>query len=329
MLEMITEQLYHKDITIKDNKNIIIRKVKKEDLNSIELFFDTLSDKDKEFLALSYKLSVIKIMITHERHCYIALIQNMIVGFIFESGRSDGFSLLEEIVVHPRYRRKGIAQLLLDYYHRLFNKTLAKTNAKNNGMITLLKRNGYIAENPDAQRIINWKRIIVPGLQEITTFHKSICKDFRYNNDESDEYTRTVQEFEKKHYGVCYDTVNYTYFKLKHLNPRCFWLSWYIEDDKGYKNVEGTHTIIIFPENILCEISFIKHQGVYRFPTIYDAINFEYDALYDYNANTGQKFYRIIEYIPQNKKQTFTEFSLERISEKPFKYIPTRKYKIL
>jgi ribosomal protein S18 acetylase RimI-like enzyme len=75
-----------------------------------------------------------------------------------ESGRPEGYSLLEEIVVHPDYRRKGIAQELLKHYHRIFSKTLAKTNAKNTGMINLLKRNGYEPENPDAQRIINWNR---------------------------------------------------------------------------------------------------------------------------------------------------------------------------
>ena len=35
---------------------------------------------------------------------------------------------------------------------------MAKTNAGNATMIHLLKANGYLAENPDAPRIINWVR---------------------------------------------------------------------------------------------------------------------------------------------------------------------------
>jgi predicted TIM-barrel fold metal-dependent hydrolase/GNAT superfamily N-acetyltransferase len=141
-----------------DQERIAIRKVKKNDEQSLEEFFKSLSEEDKKFLALSQKLSYIKTVIKSEKHCYAALIKNNIVGFMRESGRPEGYSLLEEIVVNPAYRKRGIAKELLKYYHRIFLKTLAKTNAKNVGMIHLLKRYGYEAENQDAQRIINWKR---------------------------------------------------------------------------------------------------------------------------------------------------------------------------
>jgi len=84
--------------------------------------------------------------------------RNTIVGFIRESGRPESYSLLEEITVHRDYRRRGIAQKMLEHYHRIFSKTLAKTNAKNAGMISLLRLNGYEADNPEAPRIINWSR---------------------------------------------------------------------------------------------------------------------------------------------------------------------------
>jgi predicted TIM-barrel fold metal-dependent hydrolase/GNAT superfamily N-acetyltransferase len=141
-----------------DQERITIRKVKKSDASFLGTFLELLSDEDKKFLALSPKLSYIKTVIKSERHCYVALVHDNIAGFMRESGRPEGYSLLEEIVVHPDYLRKGIAQELLKHYHRIFLKTLAKTNAKNTGMITLLKRNGYEPENPDAQRIINWSR---------------------------------------------------------------------------------------------------------------------------------------------------------------------------
>ena len=76
-----------------------------------------------------------------------------------ESGRQGGESLLEEIVVSPECRGKGIASSMIKYYHNIFKKTIAKTNAENEKMIHLLNKNGYIALNPEAPRIINWKRV--------------------------------------------------------------------------------------------------------------------------------------------------------------------------
>lgn len=140
------------------NMRVVIRSVKKSDIEQLNSFFQVLSEEDKKFLALAQKLSYIKTVIKAEKHCYVALKQNTIVGFLRESGRPEGFSLLEELVVHPDYRRKGIAKKLLTHYHNIFLKTLAKTNAKNNGMISMLKNNDYTAENPNALRIINWSR---------------------------------------------------------------------------------------------------------------------------------------------------------------------------
>ena len=154
MFDNIFELLNLRD----DQERIAIRKVKKSDALFLGTFLESLSEEDKKFLALSPKLSYIKTVIRSERHCYVALVHNVIVGFMRESGRPEGYSLLEEIVVRPDYRRKGIARELLKHYHRIFSKTLAKTNAKNTGMIALLRRNGYEPENPEAQRIINWSR---------------------------------------------------------------------------------------------------------------------------------------------------------------------------
>jgi predicted TIM-barrel fold metal-dependent hydrolase/ribosomal protein S18 acetylase RimI-like enzyme len=143
-----------------DQERIAVRKAKKSDASFLGTFLESLSEEDRKFLALSPKLSHIKTVIRSESHCYVALVHNIIVGFMRESGRPKGYSLLEEIVIHPDYRRKGIARELLKHYHRIFSKTLAKTNAKNTGMIALLRRNGYEPENPDAQRIINWSRSV-------------------------------------------------------------------------------------------------------------------------------------------------------------------------
>ena len=97
-------------------------------------------------------------MIKKERHCYVACEGNKIVGFMRESGRPNGISLLEEIVTAPNARNRGIAKALLTYYHNAFAKTIAKTNAANKIMIRILQRYGYRAVNPEAPRIIDWER---------------------------------------------------------------------------------------------------------------------------------------------------------------------------
>lgn len=141
-----------------DKSYLQIRRAKKEESDKILNFLDSLSDQDKKFLALQNKRSVIRQTIRSERHCYVALINDEIIGFMRESGRPQNYSLLEEIAVNSEYRGNGVAKRMLEYYHNAFPKNMAKTNAHNETMIHLLKKNGYTAENPDAQRIINWRR---------------------------------------------------------------------------------------------------------------------------------------------------------------------------
>ena len=138
--------------------DVFVRRAKKTDVDPIMEIFGCISSEDQKFLAYNSKASLIRQIIRSERHCYVAIHENIIVGFLRESGRPEGFSLLEEIVVLPSHRGKGVATKLLDYYHRAFFKNMAKTNASNNKMINILRKNGYIAENPDAPRIINWVR---------------------------------------------------------------------------------------------------------------------------------------------------------------------------
>jgi GNAT superfamily N-acetyltransferase len=138
--------------------DVVVRRAKKTDLDSIMTLFDSISSEDKKFLAYNSKASLIRQIIRSERHCYVAVRGNTVLGFMRESGRPEGFSLLEEIVVLPEARGKGVAAKLLTYYHRAFHKNMAKTNASNYRMISMLKKSGYTAENPDAPRIINWLR---------------------------------------------------------------------------------------------------------------------------------------------------------------------------
>ena len=154
------ECVFHKNIErlLNLRNDIFIRRAKKTDVDPIMEMFNSLSSEDQKFLAYNNKSSLIRQIIRSERHCYVAVHGNTIVGFLRESGRPEGFSLLEEIVVLPECRGKGIATKLLNYYHRAFHKNMAKTNASNYKMINILGKNGYVAENPDAPRIINWVR---------------------------------------------------------------------------------------------------------------------------------------------------------------------------
>lgn len=138
--------------------SVYIRRAKKTDLDDILKIFNTISKKERQFLAYGNKASIIRQTIRNERHCYVAIYQNSIVGFLRESGRPGGFSLLEEIVVHPNYRGKGVATKLIEYYHKHFKKNMTKTNVSNYKMKSLLSKYNYIAENPNASRIINWVR---------------------------------------------------------------------------------------------------------------------------------------------------------------------------
>ncbi len=141
-----------------NSSQLQIRRVKKADLDKIMTIFNSLDTTDKIFLALDKKISLIRQVIRSERHCYVAVLEGEIIGFIRESGRKNNFSLLEEIVVCRNHRGKGVARHLLNYYHNVFHKNLAKTNAKNKAMIHLLEQNNYKADNLGATKIIHWVR---------------------------------------------------------------------------------------------------------------------------------------------------------------------------
>lgn len=157
-LRLVLSQNAKKLFKIGNEEYINIRRVKKMDLENIVNLIGDLSDQDKKFLALHSKYSLIRQVIRSERHCYVAERKGRIVGFLRESGRPQKFSLLEELFVSPECRGEGIASMMLDYYHNIFKKNMAKTNASNLGMIHLLQKKGYLAENPNAPRIINWIR---------------------------------------------------------------------------------------------------------------------------------------------------------------------------
>lgn len=156
--ELVLGDNIERILSYQNPDNIRVRRAKKSDYESIIGLFESIDETEKKFLALKNKYTLIKQIIKSERHCYVALVNDHIVGFMRESGRPENYSLLEEIVVDPECRGRGIATAMLKYYHNAFKKNLAKTNAENFKMISLFKKAGYFPLNPDAQRIINWQR---------------------------------------------------------------------------------------------------------------------------------------------------------------------------
>lgn len=155
-----SELIFHENVErlLNLKNDVYIRRAKKADVESVMGLFNSISKEDQKYLAYSNKASLIRQIIRSERHCYIAVYDNMVVGFMRESGRPQNYSLLEEILVSPEWRGKGVSTKMMNYYHRAFHKNMAKTNALNYKMMNMLRKNGYVAENPDAPRIINWVR---------------------------------------------------------------------------------------------------------------------------------------------------------------------------
>lgn len=156
--EKILYQNIERILKRSEPEQLQIRRAKKADVEEVFSILNMLSDQDKKFLAFQNKKSLIRQTIRNERHCYVACVDGKIVGFMRESGRPQSYSLLEEIAIDPKFRGRGIAKKMLEYYHNAFPKTMAKTNSHNSIMIHLLSHNGYIPENQDAPRIINWER---------------------------------------------------------------------------------------------------------------------------------------------------------------------------
>lgn len=136
--------------------NISIIKYNSKYKEQVIRLLENMNEEDTKYLAISNKWDVIKNNLRNERHIYIAIVDGKVVGYLRESGREKGYSLLEEIAVDNKYRKKGIANKLLDFYLTLFPLSLAKSNSKNIKINSLLRKKGYIIQK--GTRIYNWIR---------------------------------------------------------------------------------------------------------------------------------------------------------------------------
>ena len=143
---------------------ILIRTVKKNDLKSIMNIFESISDTERRFLAFDFKKKSIRSAIKNESGCLVSTLNDAVIGFLMESKSDNGFYTLEELVVHPKYRGIGVSTKLLQYYHKLRKKTLAKSKPDNDKINKILRKNGYnINDNVDNSEVLHWIRHIVTG----------------------------------------------------------------------------------------------------------------------------------------------------------------------
>ena len=119
----------------------------------------SLPTHEKKYLALNSKMDVIRREIRAGRHAYVLVTEKGIGALARESGRSNKYIMLEEIVVHPEMRGKGLGSILLAWLLEKYPKALAKTFAGNEPITGLLKKHGFkvVKKSPKGE-ILYWER---------------------------------------------------------------------------------------------------------------------------------------------------------------------------
>lgn len=127
-----------------------------------------------------------------------------------------------------------------------------------------------------------------------------ICPELlNYNYDFDTNKTRNYEQFIKDKKGICYDFVNYIYYKLNK-KPKCYFI---------YGNkTNDTHTFCIY-NGIWIEYAWQNHKGERKSNVNDIALLFAKE----HNKNDTNLF--LVEYKPDNKIQTINEFC-----ENKFKY---------
>jgi len=144
----------HKNINEKDC-DLYIAQYSKKYKEAFNHMLASLNKQDKDFLALEHKISVIRDCMRKEKHIYVIIYNGSFAGYFRESGRPNGFSLLEELVLLPEFRGKGLSKKVISFYKKIYPCNLVKTNAKNIVMNSLLESQGYICVS--GERILNWE----------------------------------------------------------------------------------------------------------------------------------------------------------------------------
>ena len=131
-------------------------KYTKQYKDELEALIKKLSKEDIKFLALDKKMKILHDCMKKEAHLYIIIYQGRVAGFLRQSDRRGGISLLEELAISPEYRKKGLASKMLSFYIKKFPNSIAKSNANNNNINRLLDKYGF--KKTKGVRIYEWER---------------------------------------------------------------------------------------------------------------------------------------------------------------------------
>ena len=111
----------------------------------LDFIDNTISEKDKKFLAIDDKYDDLKM-----KNFTMIKYEGNIIGFLYKDKK-----LIDMLYIDPKYRNKGICTDLL----RRFSKSgdIAKTKTYNKKMCDILKKNDWkiIDKNPET---ITWKK---------------------------------------------------------------------------------------------------------------------------------------------------------------------------
>jgi hypothetical protein len=136
----------------------------------------------------------------------------------------------------------------------------------------------------------------------------NIIKDWGYPSsaDNSDYHTKTWKQFEKDKEGICFDYVNYLYYKFSQHNPKCYYTQ--MVTKKSPHVITCTHTFIVFPNNTYVETAaknFIQYK---RYTTLKEIFLQVQNMLFKDKRAKESMFGGFYPYTPHNKIMTIPEF---------------------
>lgn len=111
----------------------------------LDFIDNTISEKDKKFLAIDYKYDDLKM-----KNFTMIKYEGNIIGFLYKDKK-----LIDMVYIDPKYRNKGICTDLL----RRFSKSgdIAKTKTYNKKMCDILKKNDWKIIDKKSETL-TWKK---------------------------------------------------------------------------------------------------------------------------------------------------------------------------
>lgn len=140
--------------------DIWIRHAVQLDSNNLLTIINSINNLEQKYLALSFKINLIKNEIKKANHLLVAETrEGEICGFLRWSDRRDKAIMIEEIYILPKYRGMSLSFNLLKSLPANIKK-IAKTYSKNNYMNNVFTKLGFIGAVTLNKTMIFWKKKI-------------------------------------------------------------------------------------------------------------------------------------------------------------------------